>query len=72
MYENTVALVLKFYYSCHVCLNMNDLVQLECLKLGFVFLASPDIIIVIRQLYSTSEIVTRLLGQFKVDTGQAN
>ena len=36
------------------------------------FLASPDIIIAIRQLYSTSEIVTSLLGQSKVDTGLAN
>ena len=37
-----------------------------------VFLASPDIIIAIRQLYSTPEVVTRLLGRFKVDTGLAN
>ena len=36
------------------------------------FQASPGIIIAIRQLYSTSEIVTRLLGQLKVDTGLAN
>ena len=27
---NKVALVLQLYYSCHVCLNMNDLAQLEC------------------------------------------
>ena len=32
-------------------------------------MASPDIIIAICQLYSISEIVTRLLGQLKVDTG---
>ena len=30
------------------------------------FLASPDIIIAIRQLYSSSDIVTRLLWQLKV------
>ena len=42
------------------------------LKLGCVFLAPQDIIIVIHQLYNTSEIVTRLLGQLKVDTGLAN
>ena len=35
----------------------------------FVFLTSPDIIIAIRQLYSASEIVTRLLGQLKIDAG---
>ena len=35
------------------------------------FLASPDIIIATRQLYSASEIVTRLLGQLKVDKGLA-
>ena len=29
----------------------------------------PDIIIAIRQLYSASEIVTRLLGQLKIDAG---
>ena len=28
--KSTVALVLQLYHSCHVCLNMNDLVQLEC------------------------------------------
>ena len=28
--KNTVALVLQLYYSCHVCLNMNDLAQLDC------------------------------------------
>ena len=32
-------------------------------------LTSPDIIIVICQLYSASEIVTRLLGQLKIDSG---
>ena len=48
MYKNTVALVLKLYYSCHVCLNMNDRAKLECLKLGCVFLASPDIKTAIR------------------------
>ena len=42
------------------------------LKAGCVFLASLDIIIAIRQLYRTSEIVTRLLGQLKVDTGLAS
>ena len=42
------------------------------LKLGCLWLASPDIIIDINQLYSTSEIVTRLLGQLKDDTGLAN
>ena len=42
------------------------------LKAGCVFLASPDIILAIHQLYSTSEIVTRLLGQLKVDKGLAN
>ena len=30
---------------------------------------SPDIIIAIRQLYSASEIITRLLEQLKIDTG---
>ena len=34
-----------------------------------VFLTSPDIIIAIRQLYSGSDIVTRLLGQLKIDAG---
>ena len=72
MYKNTVALVLQLYYSCHVCLNMNDLAQLECLKLACVFLATPDIIIVIRKPYSTSEIATRLLGNLKVDRCLAN
>ena len=42
------------------------------LKAGVVFLASPDIIIAISQLYNTSEIVTRLLGQLKFDIGLAN
>ena len=42
------------------------------LKARVCVLASPDIIIVIRQLYSTSEIGTRLLGQLKVDTGLGN
>ena len=37
--------------------------------LACVFLTSPDIIIAIRQLYSASEIVTRLLGLFKIDVG---
>ena len=33
--KNTVALVLKLNNSCHVCLNMDDLAQLECmLKAG--------------------------------------
>ena len=27
MYKKTAALVLQLYYSCHVCLNMNDLDQ---------------------------------------------
>ena len=42
------------------------------LKVVHVFLASTDIIIAISQLYSTSEIVTRLLGQLKVNTGLVN
>ena len=42
------------------------------LKAGCVLLASPDIIIAIHQLYSTSEIVIKLLGQLEVDTGLAN
>ena len=42
------------------------------LKAGCVFLVSSGIIIAIRQLYSTPEVVTRLLGQLKVDTGLAN
>ena len=33
------------------------------------FLTSPDIINATRQLYSASEIVTRLLGQLKIDAG---
>ena len=33
------------------------------------FLTSPDILIAIRQLYSASEIVTRLLGQLKIYEG---
>ena len=45
---------------------------IRMLKAGCVFLASPDIIIAIRKLYSTPEIVTRLLEQLKVDTGLAN
>ena len=48
---------------------MTDLAQLECYLLACVFLASPDIIIAIRQLYSASEIVTKLLGQLKLDAG---
>ena len=39
------------------------------LKVACVFLTSPAIIIAIRQLYSVSEIVTRLLGQLKIDAG---
>ena len=46
--------------------NINDLVQLECYKMGCVFLTSRDII-VIRQLYSASE-----SGQLKIDTGLVN
>ena len=41
-------------------------------KAGVVFLPSPDIITAIRQLYSTSDIVTRLPGQLKIDTGLVN
>ena len=37
--------------------------------MGCVFLTSPDIIIAICHLYSASEIVTRLLGQLKIDAG---
>ena len=48
---------------------MNNLAQLEYKKLGCVFLTSPNIIIAIRQLYSASEIITRLLGQLKIDAG---
>ena len=33
------------------------------------FPTPPDTIITIRQLYSASEIVTRLLGQLKIDAG---
>ena len=33
------------------------------------FLTSPDSIIAIRQLNSASEIVTRLLGQLKIEAG---
>ena len=40
--------------------------------LACVFLTSPDIIITIRQLYSASEIVTRLLEQFKIDAGRVS
>ena len=36
------------------------------------FLTSRDIIIAIRQLYSASEIVIRLLGQLNIDTGLVN
>ena len=39
------------------------------LKLGCVFLTSPDIIIAICQLNSAQEIITRLLGQLKIDAG---
>ena len=39
------------------------------LKMGCVFLTSPYIIIAIHQLYNASEIVTRLLGHLKMDTG---
>ena len=42
------------------------------LKTGTRISGLTDIIIAFRQLYSTSEIVTRLLGQLKVDTGLAN
>ena len=45
---------------------------LGMLKAGVRVLASPDIIIAIRQLYRTSEIVTWLLGELKVDTCLAN
>ena len=48
---------------------MNDLAQLECLKLLCVLLASPDIIIDIPQLYCALEIVTRLLGLSKIYAG---
>ena len=36
------------------------------------FLALPDIMIAIRYLYSAAEIVTRLLGQLKIDAGLVN
>ena len=39
------------------------------LKAGCMFLMSPDIIIAIRQLNNALEIITRLLGQLKIDTG---
>ena len=42
------------------------------LKAGVCFRTSPDIAIAIRQLYSTSEIVTRLLEQLKIDAGLVN
>ena len=45
---------------------------LGMLKAGVRVSASPDIIIAIHQLYSTPKIVTRLLEQWKVDTGLAN
>ena len=54
------------HFSCHVCLNINDLAQLECKKLQCVFLTS---IIAIRLLYDASGIVTRLLGQLKFNPG---
>ena len=37
------------------------------LKAGVRVLTSPDIVIAIRQLYSASEIVSRLLGQLRID-----
>ena len=51
---------------------MNNLAQLECYKPGCVLLTSRVSIIAIRQLYSSSEIVTRLLGQKKIDIGLVN
>ena len=39
------------------------------LKVACVFLTSPYIIIAICQLYSASEIVSRLHGQLKIDAG---
>ena len=48
---------------------MNDLAQSECYKPGYVFLTSRDTIIAIRQLFFASEIVTRPLGQLKIDAG---
>ena len=41
---------------------MKNLAQLECYKPGCVLLTSRNSIIAIRQLYRSSEIVTRLLG----------
>ena len=52
--------------------EMNDLAQLECYRLGCVFLPSHDIKIAICQFYSASEIVTRLLGQLKIEAGLVN
>ena len=40
---------------------MKNLAQLECYKPGWVLLTSHNIIIAIRQLYRSSEIITRLL-----------
>ena len=51
---------------------MNDLAQLECFNPGCVFLTPCDIIIAIRQIYSCSDIITRLMGQLKIDTGLVN
>ena len=51
---------------------MNDLLHLESYMPGCVFLTSRDIIIAIRQLYSASKIVNRLLGQLKIDAGLVN
>ena len=42
------------------------------LKAGRVFLTTPDNILAIRQLYNASEIVTRLLGQLKMDADLVN
>ena len=42
------------------------------LKAGVRVSDAPSIIIAIRQLYSNSEIVTRLLGQLRVDQVLAN
>ena len=44
----------------------------EMLQLVCVFLTSRDIIIAIRQLYSSSEIVIRLHGQLNIDAGLVN
>ena len=68
MYKNTAAFVLKLYYSCHVCLNMNDLAQLECLKLGCVFLTSPDIIKASDN-YTALRNRYQATGQLKIDAG---